>query len=84
MSSITCWLAGLDGDLERLLSLLKSLGDVGPRRACVIAEQDMAVASIRELLRRYVLNRIVGRCLNVIIDDELIVSGDSGVRVPRK
>ena len=68
VSSITCWLAGFDRAFDRLLSLLKSLGDVGPRRVCVIAEQGMAVASIRAELRRYVLNRIVERYLELSID----------------
>jgi hypothetical protein len=41
---------------------------VGPRRACVMAEQGIAAARIRAVLRRYVLDRIVGRYLKVIID----------------
>jgi hypothetical protein len=77
-----CWLAGFDGDFARLPSFPKSLGEVGPRRACVIAEQGRAVARIRAELRRYVLNRIIGRYLKVIIDGELIVSADRGLEYP--
>ena len=74
--------AGFERALERLF---ESLGEVGPRRACVVAKHGMAVVKRRAELRRYLPNRIVGQYLKgKYRTEDTNASVDYLVRVSRK